>query len=192
MPPFRTRRTLKPANMDPARDVPRELVTEILEDAHWAPTHGLTQPWRFHVFATAAARARLAAGLESIYDATTPPDKRDESKRAKLSAGPLRAPIVIALAMKFDPQGKIPEWEELAATACAAENLMLSAHTHGLGTFWSTPPAATSSDFIRWLGENPATHRALGLIYLGWPLASQPAPKSTRVPLAERMTWAET
>jgi nitroreductase len=188
---FRTRRTLKPASMDPARAIPRETVTELLEDAHWAPTHGLTQPWRFHVFATPAARARLGAGLESIYDALTPPAKQDAAKRAKLSAGPQRAPVVIALAAKIDPHGKLPEWEEIAAVACAVENLMLSAHGRGLGAFWSSATAACSPEFIRWLGLDPANHRALGLIYLGWPLPGQPAPQSSRVPLSERVTWLE-
>jgi nitroreductase len=42
---FRTRRSLKPLAMDPARPLPREVLLELLEDAHWAPTHGLNQPW---------------------------------------------------------------------------------------------------------------------------------------------------
>ncbi|HEY5893074.1 MAG TPA: nitroreductase family protein [Chthoniobacterales bacterium] len=63
--PYRTRRTIKPNQMDSSRDVPHELLLEILEDAHWAPTHGLTQPWRFHVF-LGAARPRLGEACK-IY-----------------------------------------------------------------------------------------------------------------------------
>lgn len=88
---YRTRRSLKPVAMDPSREVPREVLLELLEDADWAPIHGLTQPWRFHVFATRAARVRLVDGLQSLYDVSTPAAKRGEAKRAKLAAAPRHA-----------------------------------------------------------------------------------------------------
>ena len=187
---FRSRRSLKPAAMDPARELSRELLTELLTDAHWAPTHGLTQPWRFHVFATPSARERLAAGLQTIYDAITPAAKQDPAKRAKLAASPRSAPVVVALLAHVPPGGKIPEWEEIAATSCAAQNLLLSAHTHGVASYWSSPPAATSPEFVRWLGRDE-THRAMGLIYLGYPSPSAAVPTSARLPLSERVTWHE-
>lgn len=186
---YRTRRSIKPLAMDPSREVSCELVMALLEDAHWAPTHGLTQPWRFQVFATPAARARLADGLQSTYDATTPAAKRDEQKRAKLAAAPRHAPLVIAVAARVEPGGKIPEWEEVAAVSCAVQNLMLSAHERGLGSYWSTPPAACCAGFAEWLGLDAATHRMLGLVYLGWPAVGQAAPQSVRTPLAERVVW---
>lgn len=184
---FRTRRSVKPAAMDCAREVPRALLAEILEDAHRAPTHGLTQPWRFHVF-TGAARARLGDGLQAIYDRTTPEAARNADKRAKLGATPRLAPVAIAVAARVEPNGKIPEVEEIAATSCAVENLLLSAHERGLGAYWSTPPAAMSAEFAAWLGLD-ATHRALGLVYLGYPLAGEPAPLSPRRPLADNVAF---
>lgn len=187
---FRERRSLKPLAMDPAREVSRDVVMALLEDAHWAPTHGLTQPWRFQVFATPAARARLAAGLQSIYDATTPPAKRDVQKRDKLAVNPRHAPVVMAVAARVQPDGKVPEWEEIAAVSCALQNLMLSAHERGLGSYWSSPPVACREEFARWLGLDE-THRMLGLVYLGWPAQGLPPPQSARAPLAERVTWHE-
>lgn len=189
---YRARRSLKPLAMDPAREIPRALLTELLEDAHWAPTHGLTQPWRFHVFAAPAARARLADTLQEIYDTITPQPRRDADKRAKLGAAPRHAPVVIALFAKVEPAGKIPEWEEIAAVSCAVQNLMLSAHEHGLGSYWSSPLPACSPELARCLDLDPATHRALGLLYLGWPRPDHSPPRSTRAPLAERVLWHET
>ena len=187
---YRSRRSLKPKAMDPQREVSRELVMELLENAHWAPTHGLTQPWRFQVFASEAARARLGEGLQSVYDAITSAEKRIEEKRAKLAVNPRHAPIVIAVGAKVIPGGKVPEWEEIAAVSCAVQNLMLSAHERGLGSYWSSPPVAASPEFARWLGLDE-THRMMGLIYLGWPLEGQPAPQSTRGDLLDRVTWHE-
>jgi nitroreductase len=185
---FRTRRTVKPIAMDPDREIPRPLLEEMLGDAIWAPTHGLTQPWRFHVFHTPETRARLAGALVGIYETMTPVDKRDPAKIAKLDGGPRRAPVVIALLARVVPGGKIQEWEEIAAASCAAQNLMLSATENGLGSFWSSPPAACSPEFAAWLGAEP-NDRPLGLIYLGWPLADAPPPVSIRAPLAERVVW---
>ncbi len=187
---YRTRRSLKPKVMDSQREVSRELVMELLEDAHWAPTHGLTQPWRFQVFATSAARARLGAGLQAVYDAITPTENRKPEQWEKLATNPGLAPVVIAVGAKVIPGGKVPEWEEVAAVSCALQNLMLSAHERGMGTFWSSPPVAASVEFGRWLGWDE-THRMMGLIYLGWPQAGQTWPQSKRGDLADRVTWHE-
>ena len=176
--------------MDPSREVSRELILEILADAHWAPSHGLTQPWRFHVF-SGASRERLAEALPRLYDQVTPEAARQPEKRARLGGAPRLAPLAIAVAARVAPHGPIPEIEEIAATACAVQNLMLSAHSHGLGSLWSTPPVTLSSEFAAWLGLD-ATHRALGLIYLGYPQSGAlPAP-SPRHPLTDHVFFHET
>ena len=184
--PYRTRRTIKPAQMDGSRAIADDLLREILEDAHWAPTHGLTQPWRFHVF-TGEARGRLAAGLEAIYDQITPVAERREDKRAKFRANALGAPIAIAAAARIEPGGKISELDEISATACALQNLLLSAHQRGLGSFWSSAPASCSPAFAEWLGLD-ATHLCMGLVFLGHPLPGV-NPASTRLPLDKRVVF---
>lgn len=180
--PYRTRRTIKPAAMDPTRPVSEKILREILEDAHWAPTHGLTQPWRFHVF-TGAARERLADALEIIHDRITDPPRPD--KRAKLRKNALAAPVVIATGVQFDASGKISETDEIAAVSCAVQNLLLSAHERGIASFWATPPAACGVEFGNWLGN---AHRGLGLVFLGYAAATG-SPSSARVPLHERVTF---
>jgi nitroreductase len=77
--------------------------------------------------------------------------------------------------------------DELCAAACAVQNLLLSAHQRGIGSFWSTPPVACHEGFTAWLGLD-ARHTSLGLVYLGYPTAG-PAPTSSRVPLGERVTF---
>ena len=186
---FSTRRSIKPAAMDLTREVPREVLLEILADAHAAPTHGLTQPWRFQVF-TGAARARLGDSLQTIYDRVTPQASRNDDKRAKLGATPLLSPVVIAIAARVEPNGKIPELEEIAATSCAVQNLMLSAHEKGLGSYWSTPPVAGSAEFAAWLGLD-STHRMLGLVYLGYPLPGKTPAPSPRHALSDHVVFHE-
>lgn len=173
--------------MDGGRDVSRAVLLDLLGDAHRAPTHGLTQPWRFRVF-TGAGRARLGAGLQELYDRLTPAEQRKADKRAKLGATPLLAPAVIAVAARVDPAGKIPEIEEIAATACAVQNLLLSAHEKQLGGYWSTPPVAMSGEFAAWLGLD-GSHRMLGLVYVGYPLEGKTCSLSPRNPLVEHVVF---
>ena len=184
--PYRTRRTIKPALMDGTREVSHDLLVEILEDAHWAPTHGLTQPWRFHVF-TGPGRVRLADALQSLYDKITPEADFRPEKRNKLRDGPLLAPVCIAVSALTESGGTISRLDELCATACAVENLLLSAHQRGVGSFWSTPPVACHNEFTKWLGLD-SRYTSMGLVYLGYPKEGA-APESARVPLEERVTF---
>ncbi|KXU34152.1 hypothetical protein AXK11_08910 [Cephaloticoccus primus] len=186
---FKTRRTVKPAFMDTTRELPLELLDQVLEDGHWAPTHGLTQPWRFHVFHGRAKLVELSEALQSIFRATVPVEAQDQGTRDKLIAYPQQSAAAIALLAHAPTASRIPEWEEVAATCCAAQNLMLSAHSHGLGSFWSTTPICTTPEFVRWLGADPESDRALGVVYLGWPKPAAKLPAAPRVPLAERTTW---
>jgi nitroreductase len=174
--------------MDGSREIARELLFEILEDAHWAPSHGLTQPWRFHIF-VAAGRLRLADFLQSLYDETTSQGEFRPEKRAKLRDGLLRAPVCISVSALTESGGKISRMDEICATACAVQNLMLSAHQRGVGSYWSTPAVACRSEFTSWLGLD-SRHTSLGLVYLGYPKDGD-EPQSTRLPLEKCVTFHE-
>ena len=147
--------------------VPREMVELLLENANWAPSHGLTEPWRFHLF-SGDSRARLALHLQELYRKHTPADAQRPDKLEKLGQNPLLAPVVITISMHPDPTGKIPEIEEVAAVACAVQNMHLTASALGLGAFWSTPPLVYTDDMRAFLGLELGD-RCLGLFYLGWP-----------------------
>lgn len=186
---IRHRRTIKPADMDAARPVEPALLLELLENANWAPTHGITEPWRFRVF-TGDSRARLAAALQLTYREVTPAAEFREDKHEKLGKNPLLAPVLVAVWMERRGAGKVPEIEEIEAVACAVQNMALSAAAAGLGFFWSSPPLIYSQTFGDWLGIK-AEDRCLGLLYLGWPRAGAPSPQSTRGPIQEKVTFAD-
>jgi nitroreductase len=184
--PYRTRRTVKPDSMDSSHEIAHDLLLEILEDAHWAPTHGLTQPWRFHVF-VGEGRNRLADALKTLYDQITPAAEVRPEKRDKIGKNSIQAQAVVAVVAHLEAGGKVSELDEICSTACAVENLLLSAHQRGLGSFWATPPVACSREFVAWLGLD-STDCSLGLVFLGYPKEGS-EPRSIRVPLAERVTF---
>ena len=129
---IRQRRSVKPALMDPDKPVDPALLDTLLENANWAPTHGLTEPWRFTVF-TGSARQKLAGFLQGLYQVLTPTHAFKKEKHEKLGRNPLLAPVVLAICMQRGNNAKIPELEEVEAVACAVQNLHLSASAAGCG-----------------------------------------------------------
>ena len=120
---IRDRRTIHPKDMSD-RVVQRDMVELILSNGTWAPNHGMTQPWRFIVFA-ADARQRLSAFMGEEYTRITPPEKFMPRKHENAVQRPLQASVVVALGLARDPRGKISELEEQLALACAVQNLSL-------------------------------------------------------------------
>ena len=181
---IRNRRTVKPKFFDD-RPVDESVIKEMLENANWAPTHGMTEPWRFCVFVS-DARKRLADFLAATYKEITPPDAFKPSKYEGMSRNATLAQAVIAVGMKRQEIEKITELDEIMAVACAVQNLHLSAAAHGLGGFWSTNVAAVSTQMRDFIGLS-GNDRALGLFYLGYPGGEWPS--STRNPIADKVTW---
>lgn len=180
----RARRTVKPAHFSD-REVPREIIEELLENANWAPNHGRTEPWRFKVYA-GEARKTLSEFLPRLYQETTPADLFVESKLEGLRTNPLKAPYVIAILMKRQKAGKIPEIEEVEAVACAVQNMQLTARAHGLGAFWSTGNQTYSKMADDFFGIE-APDKFLGLLYVGYPESEFPVKK--RRPIEDKVEW---
>ena len=182
---IRRRRTIKPADMT-LKSVANLHLATILENAKWAPTHGMTEPWRFFVF-TGDSRQRLADFLQETYRRLTPEDEVRPDKLEKLGSQPLQAPVVIAIGMKRQPGAKIPEIEEIEAVACAVQNMHLTASAIGLAGAWLTPPIVYSDEMRDWLGLEPGD-LCLGLFYLGWP-KSEEWPETARSDLADKIVF---
>ena|SRR6056297_79559 len=184
---IRRRRTIKPAAMAP-RPIDGTILEEILENANWAPTHGLTEPWRFFVF-QADARQRLAEHLAETYRRIVPAEEFKQKKYDGHLTNPTLAPVVIVIGMQRQASGKISELDEIAAVACAVQNMHLTATARGIGGFWSSNVAACSEatrDFVG-LGE---ADRVLGLFYLGYPQTEWPT--GQRTPIADKVSYFAT
>lgn len=179
------RRTVKPENYSP-QPVAKEVIEQLLENARWAPTHGMNEPWQFVVF-TGDARQQLANFLDKWYVANTLPDKFNDHKYRLLKTRPSMASCVIAICMKRKPDTKIPEIEDIAAVACAVQNIHLTATAYGLVGYWSTP-AVTYTDEVKIFLGLAENDRCLGFFYIGYP--AQEVKKGNRTPIEEKVVWA--
>ncbi len=180
---IRQRRAIFPKMYLPNRPIAEEIIREVLENANWAPTHKLTQPWRFRVLQGSALR-RLGEFLANHYKEKNPSDQFSEITYNKLLTNPQRAAAVVVLIMQRDPAESLPEWEEIAAVACAVQNMWLTCTAYGIGAYWSTPSAITTAD--KWLGLEPG-QRCLGLFYMGWydPIDLP----GKRTPIEDKTVW---
>lgn len=183
---IRNRRTIYPEQYSD-RQVHREQLEVILNNAQWAPTHGNTQPWRFKVF-TDVARQRLSDFLAKTYLELTPADQQNDAKLAKMLKRPMLASAVIAVCMERQPEEKILEIEEIEAVACAVQNMHLTCTAYGLGGFWSTPKFIYHPKMNAFLGLNEKD-KCLGLFYIGYPSIEWPT--AHRKPLEYHSEWFE-
>ena len=178
---IQNRRAVFPAQYN-EQSISKEEINAILESANWAPTHRRTEPWRFKVFHGASQKA-LGEFLAETYKSTT--DKFSDRTYEKMIENPVKAGCVIAICMQRDPKESVPEWEEIASTAMAVQNMWLTASEMKIGTYWSSPSAKKRlGEFIE-LSEG---ERCLGFFYMG--RYDGELPEGTRkTSIEEKTTW---
>lgn len=181
---IRQRRSIFPPSYND-RPISKAILQSILENANWAPNHKMTQPWRFKVF-QGAALERLSQYLSDWYKDHTPEAFFSQMKYDKMRLNPLRSAAVIAICMQRDPGESLPEWEEIAAVACAVQNMWLSCTAYGIGAYWSSPSSIIQGDDF--LNLKPG-ERCLGLFYMGY--HDLPEMPGKRSPLEDKVEWLD-
>src|SRR5690349_21397011 len=131
---------------------PRELVERVIEAAGWAPNHYRTEPWRFFVVA-GRAREDLGEAMASALAAKLADAPADEARDLieRERRKPLRAPVIIVVAVIPSETAKVVEVEEIAGTSAAVQNMLLAAEALGLGAMWRTGASAYDPAIKRFL-----------------------------------------
>ncbi|MES2456957.1 MAG: nitroreductase [Bacteroidota bacterium] len=180
---IKRRRSIFPVSYT-AEEVPVELITQILESANYAPTHKLTQPWRFMVFRK-EGKTKLGQELARLYKEVTPVTQFLQKKYDSITEKADQASCIITLNLKLHSD-KVPEWEELAALACAVQNMALTAEALNVGAYWSSPGMlADLKDYLN-LDEQ---EKCYGLFYMGY--HNEPVRAAMRQPVADKIKWIE-
>lgn len=161
---LKKRRSIKPAFYT-SEKVSEDIILEMLQNAVLAPTHGLTQPWKFFVF-TDSGLIQLAEFLSTLYKNTTAAEKFNEQKFQKIKTGILKASHVILIGMQRQASEKIAEWEEMCAVACAVHNMHLTATAYHIGAYWSTGSMSTHAETKTFLGLTEKD-KCLGMFFIG-------------------------
>lgn len=168
------RRTIYPEQFSDT-EIDKDIIVNLLKNASYAPSHGMTQPWCFKVFKD-KGRQVLASFLGDFYTTHVPKELFLESKYKKLTTRPLLSPVVIAVGMKRDPNERIEEIEEIEAVACAIQNMHLTATAYGIGAFWATPKIIYNPK-INTFFDLAEKDKLLGLFFIGYPKIEWPEGK---------------
>jgi nitroreductase len=156
-------------------------IRRLLEAGVRAPTHHLTQPWRFVVLAGEA--------LERFADAWAAGAAREGKDPESVRAKALRAPVVITVvATPKHHLPKVQEIEEHHAVGAALQNILLAAHDMGLGAMLRTGPAAHIPEVHDYLGLRPGELVA-AYVYVGYPEAPSDRPLTRRTDIDELAEW---
>lgn len=179
------RRTIYPEQYSD-RKIHKEIIEKMLNNAIWAPTHGVTQPWRFRVYQGESLTA-LSNFIGETYTQFSG-ENFDPGIFAKVTSRPLLSSAVIVVTMSRDKREKILEIEEVEAVACAIQNMHLTATAYGIGAFWSTPKYIYT-DLVREFFELEEKDKCVGIFYLGYPKPELNWPKSQRKPIEYVTKW---
>lgn len=141
------------------RPVEDEKIETILRAAMAAPSAGNKQPWRFIV----------------IRDKKTLTDISENFKTMKMAA---KAPLAIVVCGDLNatfPGEGVGYWVEDASAA--TENLLLAAHSLGLGAVWcGIYPLTERVDLLKEMLDIPDSIVPLNVVPIGYP-AENPEPK---------------
>jgi len=162
------------------------IVKQILENANWAPTHKLTEPWRFVVFSGDGLR-KLGEFQSELYKRIrTPQGTFKEDKYREFRDKPLLSSHIIAVGMKRDERKSLPEIEEIGAVYCAIENMYITASAYGIGSYLSTGGITYFEEAKEFFGLG-TDDKLLGFFHLGIPKG--PLAPGKRKPVSEKTQW---
>ncbi|MBN2186721.1 MAG: nitroreductase family protein [Dehalococcoidia bacterium] len=152
---IKTRRSIRKYKPDP---ISEEEINKILEAGRWAPSADDSQPWNFIVLRSQEMRKKLASEL--IWGRF-------------LSQAPLGIAVVVS------PRASSHPAEDGAA---ATQNMLLEAHSLGLGACWIGTYGGTSEAGAKKVLNIPENERLLSVIVIGRPAES---PQKMRRTLSE-------
>jgi nitroreductase len=170
----------------------KALIHKVLEASLWAPNHYLTEPYSFEVL-IGDGRNKLGQAYGRINQEALDPDASDEDKKKAYEQGlakARRAPVVIVVKVHPSDQKNVIFVEEVAAAACAVQNMLLASHALGLGAMWRSGNPAYHPIMKETFGMTGEGF-VLGFVYLGYPQEGYVKHPPKKRPLDSVAKWVE-
>ena len=152
------------------REVPEELVNDLLETLRWTPSWANTQCWEVVWVKDKGTREKL---VEASY-------KGNPANKAMVAA-----PVLLALCAKLNTSGfykgevttKFGDWF-MFDLGLAAQTLCLAAQSHGLGT---VIVGLFDHNKVKEILSVPEGHEIVALIPIGYPAQTPSAPRRKEI-----------
>lgn len=143
-----------------------------------APDHDGLRPWRF-LLVRGPARARLGDVFAEAARRRQPEISTTALERQR--AKPLRAPLIIVVAARVEPDNaRVPEIEQVLSAGAALQQMQLAASALGFGAIWLTGPNAHDAAVAEALGL-ALEDRVVGFLHVGTVTEQPPAPARPQV-----------
>src|SRR5690625_4190808 len=156
------------------KKVTEETVLQLLNDAVWAPTHGLRQPWRF-IFVDSDQKPDFAKKVAATY-----PEFKQKNREDYLNE-----PNAILVVIMEEPEIQ-KMWEEnYGAVASLIQNFWLLAWEQQLGMVWKTNPHIYEPK-VKEILNVKENEKIVGFIHLGY-FDEKPAEKE-RISVGEKFS----
>lgn len=182
---IQNRRSIYPYQFETGKTIPDEIIMQILENANRAPTHKLTQPWRFTLFS--GKGLKIFSEMQTEIYTKYAGENFKEKKLNKLREYPLLSSHVIVAGMKRTENFSIPEVEEIIAVSCAIENIFLSLAAYELGGYLSTGGITYLEEAKPYFDLGPQD-KLIGTFFIGYPDTIL-NPFTKRTPIAGKLKW---
>ena len=169
------------------KPVPEENLREILEAAVWAPSAHNAQPWRFIVLTEDLPKRTLAETMAKAWLIDLEKDGAPKAARllsAKASCERFAgSPVLVVACITLKDMNKYPDAKRgknerdlaIQSLSAAIQNLLLAAHSKGLGGCWYCAPAFCKVAVRKTL-KIPREVEPQALITLGYPAEKPEAP----------------
>ena len=180
-----SRRSSKPATFN-GNKIEDAQIEALLSLAHWAPTHGRTEPWRFKVYAGEGV-TKFCEAHAALYKTNTDPELFTTAKFENLQQLGSQTSHIIGVYMQRQVPAKIAVVEEIAATAAAMQNILLGAEAIGISALWSTG-GMTHHPALKSFWGLADEDVVMGLLYLGYSDA-QGAEGKRNGTASEKTSW---
>jgi len=180
---IRHRRSIFPKQYR-GRNISDLQIEELLENANYAPTHKLTEPWRFTVFKGEGLEQLAKFQAEHYKKSVESTGQYQEKKYDKLRSSPLKCSHVISIGLKRSDL--VPLQEEIAAVACAVQNMLLTAAVLGIGCYWSTGGVTYASGVNEFFGLD-SQDLLMGFLYIGQ--SDEVLFQGRRTPIEGKVRW---
>jgi nitroreductase len=146
------------------RSVPPDLIAEILDSALRAPSASNGRPWEFVIVKDQKVKERIGyLGARSLYERKKRKLKQAKEKFEMIAEAPVY--IVVACDTKKSPIF----WAHDGSAA--TQNILLAAHSMGLGAVWLGAPVALTKhqNEIKKMLDLPRHLKIASIVALGYP-----------------------
>ncbi len=179
------------------RPIARELLAELIDAATWAPSAHNRQPWRFCIVTSDAAKQHLSQCMADRWRHDLGADgSGQETIEQRIAISHARitgASALVVACMTMEEMDDYPdkkrsraEWTMATqSVALSCQNLLLSAHAHGLGACWMCAPLFVP-DLVQSSLDLPAEWEPQALITLGYPAETK---EKERAAPESRILW---